>query len=343
MSIDRLVIVGFGSIGQRHARLAREALPSATIAVLRRTATDAPAGSPANRFLSTLDEAVAFRPQVAVIAGPATHHVEPAIALAKADAHLLVEKPIAHASDRVPELIDICRSRKRALMVGYNLRFHPSLRRFHALIREGRAGRVLSVRAEVGQYLPTWRLDVDYRESVSARKNLGGGVLLELSHEMDYLRWLFGEVESVTAVATKQSDLEIDVEDSAQLIMKFASTDTRGVVASVALDFIRHDHTRRCVVIGDRGTLRWDGIAGRVEWFAADSSHWKTEFDQAPVRDESYRAEWKEFLRCIEADEQPEPSGPDALATLRVVEAARESGRTNRMVNIPSPTAADRT
>ena len=332
--LERILVVGYGSIGQRHARLARAALPDATIAILRRSPGAPPAGDPAWVFLSTIDDAVRFRPQAAVIAGPSSHHLAPAMALAAAGAHLLVEKPIANTVAGVPELVELCRARGRVLMAGYNLRFQPSLRRFRDLVRGGRAGQVVSVRAEVGQYLPTWRPDSDYRQTVSARADLGGGVLLELSHEIDYLRWVFGEVESVNATLATVSDLEIDVEDTAHLVLGFAGPRGRPL-AAVSLDFVRHDHTRTCVAIGTLGSLRWDALAGRVDWFAEGASGWTTEFQQPPARDESYRAEWSEFLACIATGAEPSVTGADALRTLRVVEAVRESGRTSSVVRMP--------
>jgi len=142
--------------------------------------------------VTSLDDALRFHPQAAVIANPASHHLDLAMPLAQAGVHLLVEKPVSSSTHRVSELIEVCRVRGITLMTGYNLRFLPSLKRFRELLEEKRVGRVLSVRAEIGQFLPSWRPGFDYRQSVSARATLGGGVLLELSHEIDYLRWLFG-------------------------------------------------------------------------------------------------------------------------------------------------------
>jgi predicted dehydrogenase len=284
----------------------------------------------ANVFFSKRSEALAFQPQASVIATPATHHIELALELVRAGSHVLIEKPIAADSTKVPDLIDYCRERNLVLMVGYTLRFDESLQRFRALIREGRAGRILSVRAEVGQYLPSWRPTVDYRQTVSARSELGGGVLLELSHEIDYLRWIFGSVDWVSCSAAKQSALEINVDDVAHLVLGFS----RGVIASVDLDFIRHDHTRRCLVIGDRGTLRWDGLSGRVDLLPSGSSEWTIVADDPPMRDKSFTAEWTEFIRCIAAKVEPELSGADALETLCVIEAARASAQMRRVVDV---------
>lgn len=333
--LERILIVGLGSIGTRHVRLARELMPNAQIAVLRHQSCQHPDDIGIDHCYTNLDEALRFRPQAAVIASPATYHLEAAVSLAQAGVHLLIEKPIAATSKGVMELIEICRSRHTILMVGYNLRFLPSLQRFRELLEVRRVGRVLSVRAEIGQFLPSWRPGSDYRQTVSAKAALGGGVLLELSHEIDYLRWLFGEVEWVSAIQRKQSSLEIDVEDTAHLVMGFDhAPEATPVVASLNMDFIRHDTTRTCTVIGETGTLRWNAIAGMVEFFEQGSNVWQTLFTHSSQRNESYQAEWHHFLRCIADGTPPLISGEDGLGVLRIIEAARRSSATGSTVSI---------
>ena len=139
-------------------------------------------------------------------------------------------------------------------MTGYNLRFSPSLMYFNELIKKNIVGQILSVRCEVGQYLPEWRPNKDYRKTVSANFHLGGGVLLELSHEIDYLRWIFGEVDWVRATLAQQSSLVFDVEDSAHLTLGFLPNENgRQLIGTLNLDFIRHDQTRACIAIGEKG------------------------------------------------------------------------------------------
>jgi len=152
--VERLLIVGLGSIGARHARLARELLPGVQLVVLRHRGCPEKNAPGVDYCVTGMDEALSYRPQAAVIANPATHHLETALPLARAGVHLLVEKPISGATQGVAELIELCRTQGVTLMTGYNLRFLPSLRRFRELLEEKRVGRVLSVRAEIGQFLP---------------------------------------------------------------------------------------------------------------------------------------------------------------------------------------------
>lgn len=323
--IERVLIAGHGSIGQRHLRLVRDALPQADIRILRHRPCDA-IPDLANGCYDSLDAACAFAPQAAVIASPAPFHVGTAQALAAVGCHLLVEKPLAATEVGVPALLRLAHERHLTLQVGYNLRFLPSLSEFRARIQAGAIGRVLSIRSEIGQSLPTWRPGVDYRQGVSARRDLGGGVLLELSHELDYLRWIFGEVVWVNAWLGRQSDLEIDVEDTAHLTLGFAPAGTSPApVAALSLDYVRHDTTRQCTAIGEQGSLRWNGLTGEIDFYPAVGTSWQSVYRHTHQRDDSYRAQWQHFQSCVQSGRTPRVTGEDGLAVLRIVAAARQS------------------
>lgn len=332
--INRILIVGLGSIGKRHLRLARELLPNADIRVLRHQECGS-VPDYANGCFSHIEEAIAFAPQIAVIANPATFHLKVAQPLALAGVHLLVEKPLSASLDNVSKLLENCHEQGTVLLTGYNLRFLPSLQRFRDLLNEYVIGKVLSVRCEIGQYLPSWRPDADYRQGVSARLELGGGALLELSHELDYLRWIFGEVVWVKATIGRQSDLEIDVEDSVHLILGFAPTaEGRQLVGTASLDFIRHDTTRLCTAIGENGSLRWNGLTGVVERFEAGGKEWQNLYRHQHQRDDSYLAEWQHFLACVNELKSPLISGEDGLKVLQLIEAARQSSEAGGKIQI---------
>jgi predicted dehydrogenase len=333
--VNRILIVGHGSIGQRHLRIARGLLPDAFICVLRHQRCES-VPEYANDCVSSLEEALAFAPQLAVIANPATLHLQIARPLAKAGVHLLVEKPLSAVLEGLEEFLATCKERSLVLMTAYNLRFSPSLQEYRRLIQSGIVGKIISVRCEIGQYLPSWRPESDYRNSVSATHKLGGGVMLELSHEIDYLRWIFGEVEWINATLAKLSNLEIDVEDTAHLVLGFqVDLDGRRLIANLNMDFVRQDTTRQCIAIGEQGSLRWNGVTGTVELFPAGGSAWQLLFSHLPVRDETYMHEWQHFLECIRQRSSPLINGEDGYAALRIIEAARQSAtRTFTSVSI---------
>jgi predicted dehydrogenase len=146
----------------------------------------------ANRVVHSAEQAW-LSMDAALITEAISVHLAHARAAAASGAHLFIEKPLANTPDGLPELLADCRANGLALLVAYNFRFYQPLQLMRDAVQSGCIGRVVSARAEVGQYLPDWRPGADYRQSVTARAELGGGVLLELSHEIDYLRWLVGE------------------------------------------------------------------------------------------------------------------------------------------------------
>lgn len=323
--IERVLIVGLGSIGRRHLALTRHLLPSADIRVLRRE-TGAESPPEANGVLTSLSEAVAFTPQFSIVANPAPFHLPVALALAEAGSHLLVEKPVSHSSTGVADLMALMASRKLRLQVAYNLRFLTSLQWFKQFLLDRRIGDVHSIRCEVGQYLPDWRPGQDYRGTVSAQRALGGGVLLELSHEIDYLRWIFGDIAWVQATLLQQGALGIDVEDSAHMLMGFVGqAGKRPPVANVTLDFIRRDTTRYCLAVGSEGSVRWDGVAGKVQHFSTETGAWSEVFSHIPGRNDTYRMQIESMLAGIATGEPPLVGGADGLAVMNVIDAIRLS------------------
>ena len=327
-------MVGYGSIGKRHLRIAREHLPDADIRVLTRVAP-AHLEPGLSGYFTDMHDALAFKPDVAVIANPATHHIASALALAAVGTHLLIEKPLAATEIAEDDFKKLSGYDDLVVLLGYNLRQLPSLGIFRQHILDGLVGDMHSVRCEVGQNLAGWRPDIDYRQSVSASKSLGGGVLLELSHELDYLTWIFGDARWVQAWLGKQSNLDIDVEDIAHLVMGLsAHAEAKDLVATVTLDFIRHDPTRSCTVIGEKGSLRWDGIAHKVSYFAKDSSDWQILYEQKTGRDESYVNQWRYFIESIEHAKQARPALQDGQKILRLIDSAREAALVQRVIKI---------
>jgi predicted dehydrogenase len=335
--IERILIVGLGSIGKRHLRIARELKPNADIRILRhQECLDIPESS--NGCFSNIEEALAFKPQLAIIANPATFHMSIAQPLAEIGTHLLIEKPLSTTTDGIERLIKTCHKNKISLLIGYNLRFLPSLRMYRKILNENKIGKVLSVRCEVGQYLPSWRPNANYKDNVSARKELGGGVLFELSHEVDYLRWIFGEINWVKASLSKQSNLDVDVEDTAHLILGFdrLTHADNNLIGTLNIDFIRHDKLRLCTAIGETGSLRWNGVAGTIELYDEKALEWLVMHEYEQQQDETYILEWEDLFDSIYNQKPPLVSGVDGLIVLNIINAARSSSNNYDQVMVTS-------
>jgi len=329
--IKRLLIVGFGSIGKRHARVVRKILPRVEIIVLRHQSCDDTLNYDIYHCVTSFKDAIKLKPQLAVIANPATYHLNISLLLANAGVHLFIEKPISNSAKGISSLIKVCKKKNLKLMIGYNLRFLNSLQKFRKFIISKALGEALSVRAEIGQYLPSWRPNFDYQNSVSAKKELGGGVLLELSHDIDYLTWLFGDIIWVNGILEKNSKLKINVEDTAYLTMGFKSKYNKNVVsANLNMDFIRHDIARNCTVICTKGTLRWNAILGTIEVFKKQTNKWEILFQDKKDPDSSYQEEWKHFIKCINNNISPKVTGQDGLRVIQIIDSLRKSAKNNK-------------
>lgn len=333
-NISKILIVGFGSIGERHLRVARSLFPDAQIALLRRSKSEK-VPQFADLCFNSISDAMLFSAQIAVICNPATEHIKIGSILINNQTNLLIEKPISSSASGVVDLLNKADRRGVKIAIGYNLRFNKSLNKFKELIESGIAGEILSVRVEIGQYLPSWRPGKDYRNSVSSQQKLGGGVLNELSHEIDYIQWIFGQIKSVQAEIGRFGNLEIDVEDTAILILKIIKkNDNREILVSVNMDFIRHDSSRTCVAIGEKGTLKWDAMSGTVQFYPEGGRDIQEIYRETTPNDESYLAEWKSFVKNIERNDTPECDGYSALSVVKVIEAAKDSSCTGKKVYI---------
>lgn len=328
---ERFLVAGYGSIGKRHLGNLRQMFPQADIAVLRSgvAGSDSVVPPGADRVFYDFEAVRAFAPQAAIVATPATYHVELTRRLLALGCHVLLEKPIAAASEAVPEMLAEARRSGRVLMVGYNLVFTPAMAAFRDAVRSGMAGRPLCIRAEVGQYLPDWRPGSDYRRGASARRDLGGGVLLELSHELHYLEWIFGRVDWVQATVQRSGTLELEVEDLALLNLGFAE----GAVASVQLDFLQRTYSRFCKVVGSAGTLLWDAAQQSVLFFPPNEKQGREVFREASAdRNGAYLRELEHFFNCVRNGTRPMVDADDGWAVLRVIEAARTSASEGKRI-----------
>jgi predicted dehydrogenase len=320
-----LAVAGAGSIGRRHLRNLR-ALGVGPLVVLR-----SGAGSAARTGLREehdLAGVLGQHPRAVLVCNPTSLHVPTALAAARAGAHLFLEKPVSHDLEGVALLEAEVRARDLVVLVGFQYRFHPGLRRIREWIEGGELGAVVSARATWGEHLPSWHPGEDYRKSYSARHDLGGGALATLSHPFDYLRWLLGEVTAVSAEVTRRSDLEIDVEDTAVVLLRFAS----GALATVSLDYVQRPRRHELEIVGTAGTARWIDTTGAAELWAHAGGRASFTPARGFGRNTMFVDEMRHFLACVGGDEPPLCALADGVAALRIVVAARSAASEGRSV-----------
>jgi predicted dehydrogenase len=320
----RLLICGLGSIGRRHLRLLHGLDPSLELAALR-----SGQGGPCQEEglltaqFTSLEEALAWRPEAAVIATPAPFHLRPAVQLAESGTALLIEKPLGSGEEALADWVPLQDAARRGLpiLVGYVLRHDPALPVLRAWLDQGAIGTPVAVHARCGSWLPDWRPGMDYRQGVSARAALGGGVLLELSHELDLLRSLLGPLSLGAATLSRSGLLEVDVEDRALLLLQAAS----GLPISLQLDFCTRPSVRSLSLRGSAGEIRWNLLSGDLSLLEWDGG--LREEGLLHTAEERYRLQLRHFLACCRGEADPLVTLEDGLAVLDLVRQARIHSR----------------
>jgi len=329
----RVTVLGVGSIGLRHLRNARAL--GHTIAALfdPDVGRHAEAAALAAGALVTTDETAALDvdADAVLVCSPNDRHLAQAVAAVKAGRHVLVEKPLAHALDGTAELAAEAAAKRLTVLVACNLRFLPSLQLVKRLVDEGRIGTPLAARAHCGYYLPYWRPHTDYRHGYGARQATGGGIILDSIHELDYLRWLLGEAREVFCYAGTASSLEIDTEDTADLLLKF----DYGAVASVHLDYLQRTYRRSCELIGEDGLIAWDYIAQTVRVYGKEDRRHEVFEESINIdRNHMFVEELRHFVDCVERGARPLLDAAGGRRVLEIALAAKTSAVEGRPVRL---------
>lgn len=263
------------------------------------------------------------------ICSPPSLHVAQALEGARNACALFIEKPLANTLEGLRELIASVRDHGLVGLVACNYRFHPTMAAAKEMIDGGRIGQILAVRADYGRYLPDWHPWEDYRKTYSASRALGGGVILDRIHELDYVRWLMGPIKRVLCSSGHLSALEIDAEDIADISLEVQS----GKTATVHLDYLRRSPVCSCEVIGETGELRLDLNAGELR--ISESGQLRVAATWPDLDgNEMYLEELRHFLRCLTGEEQPSQDIHAGAEILAVALAARTSAATGQAVDL---------
>jgi predicted dehydrogenase len=316
MSQPRILVIGAGSIGTRHATNLADA--GCAVHVMD------PDGSRGQRLGEAIDgpwshldlDGLAGFDGV-VLASPTVHHAAHLEASLATNAHVFVEKPMTASTD---ELTVISGAEDR-VMVGFNLRFHRPIARMHELVSGGRAGELLAGDFWFGHWLPAWRPTVDYRDTYSAQRALGGGILMDAVHEIDLAVWFFGPELAVRgAVIDRLGPLDIDVEDTAHALLR----DPGGRPVHVSLDYLAATYRRGIQISGTEATVRfdWDGATLDV----VDATGRRSQIDDTPVG-RSYVDQMHHFVGWIGGGATPPVDGRSGAVTVRLVDQIRQAAQ----------------
>jgi predicted dehydrogenase len=284
------------------------------------------------------------KPEAVIVANPTSMHLEVAIAAAEAGCAILLEKPISHSLQRLDILQRAAEKSGSQILVGFQFRYHPTLNKARQLIRSNAIGKILTVHAHWGEYLPQWHPWEDYRQSYAARADLGGGVIVTLTHPLDYLRYLLGEVDSLWSFNGQISPLEVGVEDVAEIGLKFAA----GAIGGVHVNYFQRPPAHRWEIVGTEGTLHWDNAQGLLHLYKMpdafgsylDHPHSATPETFFPPddfeRNHLFLAQMRHFIEVVRGKAEPVCTLQDGVQALRLALAAYGSQKTGcitRMTN----------
>ncbi|MFH0875129.1 MAG: Gfo/Idh/MocA family oxidoreductase [archaeon] len=321
-----ILVVGCGSIGERHIKNLKTLNIDKIIAYDTNQERLKVIKELHNISTSdNLDKSLSQKPDAALICTPPSTHIPLALRAVENNSNVFIEKPMSHNLEGIDILKSNATKKNLVVAVGYNFRFQKGMKIVKDRIKE--IGKILSSDATFGQYLPSWRPWQNYKESYTAKKALGGGIILDGSHEIDYMRWLLGEVSEVFCMSGKVSSLEVETEDHAEITLKFKSN----AIGRIHLDFYRPGYTRKIEIVGEKGVISWNFEEKTVKIFKDN----KTELiETKDDTNEMYLEEMKEFLEAIDGKKKYMINADEGKKVLEIALAAKESSEINRIVKI---------
>jgi predicted dehydrogenase len=328
----KLLIIGLGSIGKRHVRVLKglcnpeflyypsTPIPRADQFILENEITVYP----------DLQACLNQDPSAAIISNPTSEHISVAAELIKYQIPFLIEKPVSNNTERLASLTAQIEESNLPVLVGFQLRHHTLFQTLLNKVQSGIIGQPLSLVGYVGQYLPEWRPGVDYRKTSSASQTTGGGVLWDLCHEIDLAITIMGPVHSVTCALKKISDLEIDTDDSADIILHHHDN----CCSNIHLNYLDRKYSWYTRVIGSEGTILWDYTQGLLEIFRLDQLEPEVFYDPTGfTRDKLFELQALHWLAVLEGRERPLVPFSDGCEVTRIAVAAQRASQTARSIS----------
>jgi len=315
-SRKKIIIIGAGSIGRRHAtNLATLGTDVSVFDVnqtLLKTICTENNWDPVYYLDRALDQ---NRFDAAIICTPNHLHIPYAQKAVDAGLHIFIEKPLSHNLEGLEDLLAVQNRKGLIGMAGFNLRFEPGLQYIKQRLD---TARVAFAHVESGSYLPGWRPGTDYTKGYSANKSMGGGIILDDVHEIDYTCWLFGYPQSVRSTFGTYGELDIDVEDVADMHFHYSDK-----IVTIHSDYLQRRYTRSCkICFRDGYSTEWI-FGDHVTEYTEAGENTYSYSDRFKTND-MYLEEMRYFLSCMENITLPESSLENAAKILRIALAAKK-------------------
>jgi len=336
----KILFIGLGGSGQRHLRLFKQNTPEGTQLLAYRSTSKTPTLNPdftvnksesleelyGVKIYENLNDALGSSPDLAVISTPSSLHIDYAQLCAEKGINVFVEKPLSHSLQGLKKLEDAILSNNLFLQVGFQRRYHPHFNEIKRIVGEGEIGEILNATMTVSSYIPFWHPYEDFKELYACKKDLGGGVLLTEIHEFDLCLWYFGKPIAVTCVGGTYSNVGLDVEDTAHVIISYKKFSVQ-----VNLTFWQKHTERSLFISGEKGCLSWnqDENSLKIKNYQNNSEVTK---NIEMNNDSMFNSQVKDILTST--SDKSSINLNDSYLSIAIVIAAKKSMEEKRTVNL---------
>ena len=324
--MKKVAVIGLGNIATRHRHNLKLLFPKVELLVMSASGRIPKEDiNECDGIATSIDELIQAEVELVIVASPAPFHAQHSIPFIKAGIPTLIEKPVSTSvedAEAINRAIDL---HQTPVSIGYCLRYLPSAQKLKVLLEQGIIGTLYNAHIEIGQYLPDWRPNKNYRDSVSSQKKLGGGALFELSHELDYAQWLLGPLQVKHAILRASEELALDVEDTVDIV---ALTEL-GAVTTIHLDFLQRKAHRKCSFVGSEGRIDWDLILNELTLHTATETS-VLYSDSKWDKNQMYLAMIEDFVQMIEGNKHTCIKFTEAIRTVSFIAEIKQQTINNR-------------
>lgn len=326
--MNKILIVGYGSIGKRHLQNILSQTNSKIIVCTKRKDLQE-LEKRGITIVNSITKALLYKPNIAFVTNETSYHTKTAIKLAENGINLFIEKPLSNSNKDIKKLGKIIAKNKIIVQIGCDHRFHPCIKKIKNIIDSKKLGKIISAHVENNSFLPDWHPWEDYRKGYAAKNKLGGGIALTMIHELDFLCWFFGDVKKVFSITGKYSNLEITSDDLSMMTLIF----NKNIITHLHLDYFSRPEFKSCKIKGINGTVYWNSNLNEVKVYSQNKKQWKTilkinKFE----RNLMFIDELKYFLKCVKNKEETFNNVNDASKTLQVVLNAKKSSKEGKLI-----------
>lgn len=341
----KVLFIGLGGIGQRHLRNLLLLRKDVEIYALRKRGEQIVLNDKLQPIegetleekykihtVKTLVEANTIGVKTVFICNPSSMHIEFILEAVRMNWHVFVEKPLSHTLDKMEDLKKGLKNSSSTSMIGFQNRFHPCIKKAKELISQNKLGKICYVNAEIGENVTKWHPFEDYRRMYACKKALGGGVVLSQIHELDYLYYFFGMPKTIYASGGKLSELEIEVEDVADILMQY-NFGGRNFPIHVHEDYLQLPPSRKCKIQGTEGLLIFDLLNSTIEMYDKDGLciyHEQFTFN----RNDMFIEELEDFLTGIETKKTSSIPIEEGIKSLEIAMGIKESMRNGSIITM---------